>query len=72
MSNVNMDYLEILMDSHLSIVSLALAEDLGSGDCSALLIDEHTQATAHILTKEAAILCGVAYAQAVLQQMTLN
>jgi nicotinate-nucleotide pyrophosphorylase (carboxylating) len=59
----------LLMKTITPIVSLALAEDLGHGDCSAQLIDEHTNASAHILTQEAATLCGVSYANEVFQQV---
>lgn len=41
-----------------TIVRIALEEDIGSGDLTEKLIPENTQATARILCKEAAILCG--------------
>lgn len=41
-----------------TIVRIALQEDIGSGDITANLIHANTQATARILCKEAAILCG--------------
>jgi len=40
-------------------VQLALTEDIGSGDITAGLISQDTQASASVITREAAILCGV-------------
>ncbi len=42
-----------------TIVRIALEEDIGSGDITANLIHANTQATARILCKEAAVLCGL-------------
>ncbi len=39
-------------------VSVALAEDMGSGDVSAMLIPANTQACAQVITREAMILAG--------------
>ena len=39
-------------------VQLALAEDIGSGDLTALLIAETVQASATIISRETAIICG--------------
>jgi nicotinate-nucleotide pyrophosphorylase (carboxylating) len=39
-------------------VRAALDEDIGSGDLTAQLIAEHTQASATVITREAAVLCG--------------
>ena len=36
----------------------ALAEDIGTGDLTAQLIDEHTQAHATVITREDMVLCG--------------
>ena len=44
-----------------AIVRLALAEDIGSGDITANLIDAGSQASAQIICKEEAILCGNAW-----------
>lgn len=46
-------------------VQRALAEDVGSGDVSAALIPESTWANARIVTREAGVLCGQAWAAAV-------
>ena len=39
-------------------VERALAEDIGSGDATASLIDRGATASASVITREAAILCG--------------
>lgn len=39
-------------------VSKALAEDVGTGDLTALLVPEHDNSVARIVSREAAILCG--------------
>jgi nicotinate-nucleotide pyrophosphorylase (carboxylating) len=47
------------------IVAMALAEDIGSGDITAQLIPESTQATATVITREDGVLCGRPWADAV-------
>jgi nicotinate-nucleotide pyrophosphorylase (carboxylating) len=42
-------------------VSLALSEDMGNGDLTAALIPQGTQASATIISREAAIICGCAW-----------
>jgi nicotinate-nucleotide pyrophosphorylase (carboxylating) len=42
-------------------VDTALTEDIGSGDLTASLIPEDRQATAHVLCRDAAIICGQAW-----------
>lgn len=42
-------------------VARALAEDLGGGDRTASLIDDAARATATVVTREAAVLCGTAW-----------
>jgi nicotinate-nucleotide pyrophosphorylase (carboxylating) len=39
-------------------VAAALAEDVGSGDLTALLISSRTQASATVIAREAAVVCG--------------
>lgn len=46
-------------------VATALEEDIGSGDITAMLIPESHQATASVITREDAILCGTDWANAV-------
>lgn len=41
------------------LVDLALEEDVGTGDLTAALIDPGTQATARLICRENAVLCGV-------------
>ena len=47
----------------------ALAEDIGSGDLTASLIDPGAQAQARVLARESAIVCGRPWVEAVLQQL---
>ncbi|HYA20168.1 MAG TPA: carboxylating nicotinate-nucleotide diphosphorylase, partial [Burkholderiales bacterium] len=42
-------------------VNAALKEDLGGGDLTAKLIPAHARATAGVITREAAVLCGTAW-----------
>lgn len=50
-------------------VTFALAEDIGSGDITAQLIDTSSQAEATIISREAATLCGVEWANEVFRQV---
>ncbi|MCU7840178.1 MAG: carboxylating nicotinate-nucleotide diphosphorylase [Candidatus Thiodiazotropha sp. (ex Lucinoma annulata)] len=50
-------------------VSQALTEDLGSGDLTAGLLDEHAIAQAKIICREKAVLCGVAWVNEVFHQL---
>src|SRR5690554_4692389 len=50
-------------------VALALAEDLGSGDVTALLIDSGADAIAEVRAKEAARLCGRPWFDEVFRQV---
>ena len=45
------------------IVNLALQEDVGDGDITSLLIADNLQAKAHILCREEAVLCGIAWGE---------
>ena len=47
----------------------ALQEDLGAGDLTAGLIEPTRRARAHVLAREAAVICGAPWAQAALQQL---
>jgi nicotinate-nucleotide pyrophosphorylase (carboxylating) len=44
-----------------TVVAAALAEDLGTGDVTASLIDAAARATAHVVAREPATLCGCAW-----------
>ena len=50
-------------------VAAALAEDVGSGDLTGLLVPENERRTARILVREDAVLCGVPWFQEVLTQL---
>ncbi len=50
-------------------VARALAEDVGRGDRTAALVDVHRNATAVILSREAAILCGTPWFDEVFRQL---
>jgi nicotinate-nucleotide pyrophosphorylase (carboxylating) len=44
-----------------TVVATALAEDVGTGDITASLIDPAARATAHVVAREPATLCGCAW-----------
>jgi nicotinate-nucleotide pyrophosphorylase (carboxylating) len=50
-------------------VRRALAEDIGSGDVTAALIPEDARATARVVCREAAVLCGCAWFDAVFAEI---
>jgi nicotinate-nucleotide pyrophosphorylase (carboxylating) len=50
-------------------VAFALKEDIGSGDITAMLIPEERTAQARIITREDAIICGVAWVNEVFKQV---
>jgi nicotinate-nucleotide pyrophosphorylase (carboxylating) len=52
-----------------SHVAAALAEDIGSGDLTAALIPAERSARATVLTREAAILCGIPYVEESFRQV---
>lgn len=66
MANIQLDNLHEVITAD---VQRALAEDVGSGDITAALIPAERQATATIITREAAIFCGRAWADEVLRQV---
>lgn len=47
----------------------ALAEDVGSGDLTAGLVDPQRRARARVLAREAAVICGAPWAEAALRQV---
>lgn len=51
------------------VVQRALAEDVGSGDITAQLILPNASAKAQVITRESAILCGIAWFNEVFQQL---
>lgn len=52
-----------------SLVKQALAEDIGSGDVTAMLISQDKQAKARVITREPMVLCGEAFVREVFQQV---
>lgn len=52
-----------------SDVDRALAEDLGSGDLTAGLIDAQQRSRAYVLAREAAVICGQPWVAATLQRL---
>lgn len=48
-------------------VAAAIAEDIGSGDLTGLLVPEHEQVQARVIVREAAVLCGAPWFAAVMQ-----
>ncbi len=50
-------------------VRTALEEDIGSGDITASLIPGRQQATAQVITRQAAVICGVAWVDEVFRQV---
>ncbi len=63
--------MKVLPDSELISrqVKLVLAEDLGSGDITAGLLDPHAIANAQIITREDAVICGVAWVNEIFHQL---
>jgi nicotinate-nucleotide pyrophosphorylase (carboxylating) len=58
-----------LPDNISEVVALALAEDIGSGDVTAGLIAAGTSSEARIISREAAVLCGTAWADEAFRQV---
>ena len=50
-------------------VAAALAEDVGEGDITAQLIPEHRVSTARIISRQSAVICGLAWADAVFRRL---
>lgn len=61
--------LEVLDEALLHTVREALTEDIGTGDVTASLIPENRQAQAHVLSREPAVLCGMAWFDAVFAEL---
>jgi nicotinate-nucleotide pyrophosphorylase (carboxylating) len=51
------------------VVDRALAEDVGTGDLTALLVPESARCRARVITREAAVLCGTAWVDAVFRRL---
>jgi len=61
--------LDVLDEDLLHTVSLALAEDIGSGDITAALVPENITAQATVVSRESAIICGMAWFNAVFAEL---
>ncbi len=61
--------LEVLDEPLLQTVRSALAEDVGSGDITAHLIPETRRARASVICREPAVLCGMAWFNAVFAEL---
>jgi len=66
--NTQTNSVDLLADLSLS-VTRALDEDVGSGDITAELIDVDAQASAEVITRETAILCGRPWVDEVFRQL---
>ena len=66
MANLTLAELSAEIESN---VRLALTEDLGSGDITAQLIPAERLAHASVITREAAVVCGTAWVDAVFRQL---
>ena len=61
-----------LLDAIRRNIEAALAEDIGSGDLTAQLIPAAQAARAAIISREAAVLCGVAWFEACFRKLDAN
>ncbi|MGB5179821.1 MAG: carboxylating nicotinate-nucleotide diphosphorylase [Gammaproteobacteria bacterium] len=61
--------LDVLDEELLHTVRNALAEDIGSGDITAALIPEQQTAQATVISRETAIVCGMAWFNAVFEEL---
>lgn len=61
--------LEVLDESLLHSVRAALSEDIGSGDITAHLIPETQTAQARVISREPAVLCGMAWFNGVFAEL---
>lgn len=59
----------VLAANIIASVQLALAEDIGSGDITALLIPADKQSSATIITREDAVVCGIPWVNEVFLQL---
>jgi nicotinate-nucleotide pyrophosphorylase (carboxylating) len=64
--------IEVLDQPLLQCVHAALAEDIGSGDITAALIPASQTARAHVFTREPAVVCGMAWFNAVFAELDTN
>lgn len=60
---------ERLRQARIENVAQSLREDMGDGDITAMLIPEHKQATARVITRESATIAGRAWVEEVFRQV---
>ena len=61
--------LDVLDEELLHTVRFALAEDIGNGDVTATLVPENTTAQATVISREPAIICGMAWFNTVFAEL---
>ena len=69
---MNSELLSAIQSDIPQSVSRALAEDIGGGDITAQLIPEDKQATAVVISREAAVICGRPWVDEVFAQLDKN
>jgi len=60
---------EALKEAFEANIAAALREDVGSGDLTGLLVPEKQTVTARVMVREAAVLCGAPWFEAVMMQL---
>lgn len=58
-----------LHDAMVANIRAALAEDIGRGDWTAMLLPESAQVTAKVMVREQAVLCGAPWVESVMHQI---
>lgn len=58
-----------LHDAMVANIRAALAEDIGRGDWTAMLLPESAQVTAKVMVREQAVLCGAPWFESVMHQI---
>lgn len=67
-----MNYIDSLAQTVKSNVLTALSEDIGGGDITARLIPEQTTASARVISREKAVICGTQWVDEVFRQVDSN
>lgn len=67
-----MNYIDSLAQTVKSNVLTALSEDIGDGDITARLIPEQTTASARVISREKAVICGTQWVDEVFRQVDSN
>ena len=61
--------IEVLLSDVRNAVANALAEDIGTGDISAVLVPAERMATARVICRDNAVICGQPWVDEVLHQV---